>query len=89
VSVWQTRLFVLLAISGLQLSCIGNCRDVELEPVEGGDFVVARHTYGPDEPHWLIGARVTIDLDTQSAMLRYTREGTTYEVHYVLDENYD
>jgi hypothetical protein len=64
-------------------------RDVDLTPVEGGDFVVARRTYGPDESHWLVGAQLTIDLDTETAMLRYTRDGTTYEVHYLLDEMYD
>jgi hypothetical protein len=85
----KTRTGVLLAVLGVAstLGCIAfGCDDVDLTPIEAGEFTVTQRAYGPDEQQWMIGAQLTIDREAEVAILRYTRDGTTYEVHYTLED---
>ncbi|KIG13018.1 hypothetical protein DB30_00792 [Enhygromyxa salina] len=57
-----------------------------LEPVESGEYVLIE-PFGPLRPGYedLVGAQLIIDRDANTSIIRYTREGTTYEVRHTLD----
>lgn len=69
---------------GPGLGCDCNC-DAPY-PMESGDYVIASPTY--DNIHagdeGFLGGELHVDREAHLATLRYTREGTTYEVRYTL-----
>jgi hypothetical protein len=78
-----TLLLTLLGAAST-LGCY-DCRDVEPTPVESGDYTVTKWVFGPEAQQWALGAQLTIDREEGFAILRYTRDGTEYEVHYMLE----
>ncbi|WP_052559076.1 hypothetical protein [Enhygromyxa salina] len=81
-------LALVLALGAAQLgSCIGRCDDSEtLEPLESAEYVIINRR-GPLRPGYedLVGAQLIIDRDAETSIIRYTRDGTTYEVRHALD----
>ena len=69
------------ALAYTATSCTDRC---ESEPVNSGSYVVDHMWSGPPGRDWLIGADVEIDREERLMTIRYTREGTTYEVRYTL-----
>lgn len=83
------RMTIVLAAAlaiGPAMGCYCNC-DTLLPPVESGDYVIVPR--GPGKVHagdeWLAGGEIHVDRETEVATIRYTREGTTYEVRYTLE----
>ncbi len=68
-------------------ACWGDCP--ELEPFESGDYVIQPLTHPRPQDQWLVdtvtGALLSVDREAGEATIRYTRDGTTYEVHYTLE----
>ncbi|KIG11639.1 hypothetical protein DB30_03024 [Enhygromyxa salina] len=58
-----------------------------VEPVESGEYMIVNQ-YGQLNPDFedLVGAQLIIDRDTETSIIRYTRDGTTYEVRHSLTE---
>ena len=61
-----------------------------LLPIESGAYVISEFAYGKldSDDEWLRqalpGAQLTIDRDNDISIIRYTRDGTTYEVRHTL-----
>ena len=72
---------IALATAYTLASCSGRC---ESEPVASGSYVVDHMWAGAPGWDWLTGANVEIDREERLMTIRYTREGTTYEVRYTL-----
>lgn len=74
----------LLAISAQ--GCEYNCD--EPAPFESGDYLIVEPDSRPlhvgDE--WFVGGQLHVDREARVATIRYTREGTTYEAHFTLEE---
>jgi hypothetical protein len=86
---WMARagLFgVAIAAGSLTGGCWSPCPEPEL--FESGVYEIGGLISGPAD-QWLvatiIGAQLTVDRDASEATIRYTRDGTTYEVHYTLE----
>lgn len=83
IALLATTLGAMLVV-GQVLSCEGNCEPGP--PMESGDYVIlppsSGHVYPGDE--WVIGGEVHVDREAEVATIRYTSEGTTYEVRYTL-----
>ncbi|WP_205633191.1 hypothetical protein [Enhygromyxa salina] len=58
-------------------SCIERCDDSE-----SGEYEMIRGLYGEFSPEYedLVGAQLIIDPGAETSKIRYTRDGTTYEV---------
>ncbi|KIG12186.1 hypothetical protein DB30_01822 [Enhygromyxa salina] len=54
--------------------------------MESGEYKIL-NLYGQLSPDYedLVGAKLIIDRDTETSTIRYTRDGTTYEVRHALD----
>lgn len=61
-------------------ACIGDC-DPERHDIESGQYVLDG---GFGVLNWLADGQMTIDREAETATLRYTREGTTYDVEFKL-----
>jgi hypothetical protein len=74
-----------LATTAPALGCDCNCDTPD--PFESGDYVIISPSSGNVNPgdEWVIGSELQVDRDANVATIRYTREGTTYEVRYRLD----
>jgi hypothetical protein len=88
------RLACVSAIVGLVLlSQTGACVCTpcpDQEPFESGRYeVVGLNGRTEPESQWLIdtviGAQLTVDRETGEATIRYTKDGTTYEVQYTIE----
>ncbi|KIG17820.1 hypothetical protein DB30_02853 [Enhygromyxa salina] len=67
--------------------CIERCDDSDsLEPLESGEYMIVNRR-GPLMEGYedLVGAQLIIDRDAETSIIRYTRDGTTYEVRHALD----
>jgi hypothetical protein len=67
------------------LGCDCNCDPPD--PMESGDYVIVPRASGHVHPgdEWLVGGQLHVDREAEVATIRYTREGTTYEVRYTLE----
>lgn len=76
--IWQGCIIVaiMLVTSLCGSACIGNC-DPERHSVESGQYVLLDNGL-------LADGQMTIDREAETATLRYTREGTTYDVEFTL-----
>ncbi|PRQ05002.1 hypothetical protein [Enhygromyxa salina] len=80
-----TTCLVLLAGAAQVASCITyDCGTLDL--VESGVYRLHDTIYDRLDPQYtdLLGAQLTIDRDTETSTIRYTRDGTTYEVRHSL-----
>ncbi|WP_146157148.1 hypothetical protein [Enhygromyxa salina] len=70
--------------SGQVASC-GPCGP-DFDLVESGEYEIVGGLYGKLSPEYedLVGARLLVDRDTEISTIRYTRDGTTYEVRHSL-----
>ncbi|PRQ07594.1 hypothetical protein ENSA7_25840 [Enhygromyxa salina] len=69
------------------VSCIDRCDDPDsLEPLESGEYMI-QNLYGRLRPGYddLVGAQLIVDRDAETSIIRYTRDGTTFEVRHKLD----
>ena len=85
---WAGAVLVALAAVSQTAGCWPGCP--EKEPFESGDYVVLPLNDLPrPEDQWLVdrvtGALLSVDREADEATIRYTRDGTTYEVHYTLE----
>lgn len=66
--------------------CIRTCDEPDL--FESGDYVIVEPAYQQVIPgdEWFLGGQLHVDRQAQVATIRYTRDGTTYEVHFTLEE---
>lgn len=80
---WHGTLVLVMALvsSICDLGCAG-CEDAEDDLVLSGEYVLADSGLGVLT--WLDGAQMTIDREAETATIRYTREGTTYDVEFTL-----
>ena len=84
---WGTSLVVALAIQ--TAGCWPACP--EPEPFESGNYVIVGLAKGNPRPEdqWLVdtvsGAQLAVNREAGEATIRYTKDGTTYEVHYTLE----
>src|SRR5690606_6523830 len=64
----------------------------EPEPFKSGNYEIVGLAFGHPEPEsqWLldtvIGAAVIVDRGAREVTIRYTKEGSTYEVHYTIEQ---
>ena len=72
---------LLVALAQL-LGCSNPCPDPD-DLVRSGNF---RVSYVREGYEWLLDARVVVDREAGTAKIRYTRDGTTYEVTFMLEE---
>lgn len=63
--------------------CVGHCRDRDFSSITSGNYELRPFPGGHE---WLDGALLTVDREAGTAKIRYTREGSTYEVTFTLDE---
>jgi hypothetical protein len=88
---WAGTLAVALAAVSQTAGCWPACP--EPEPFESGDYVIVGLAKGNPRPEdqWLVdtvtGAQLTVDREASEATIRYTKDGTTYEVHYTLESD--
>src|SRR5690606_27497183 len=75
------------------LGCECNCDGLEAIPLEAGQYEVTRIMYDNSDSAWmghdpeeLIGGEFEIEPEAEFATLRYTRDGTTYEVRFVIEQ---
>ena len=83
-TVWLGLALILMVGASQLSSCIiYDCG--ELEPVESGEYSLAM-LYSKLNPDYedLVGAQLIINRDTETSTIRYTRDGTTYEVRHSL-----
>lgn len=80
---WLGTAFALVVGVAQTASCRFGCG--ELEPVESGEYTILNQS-GQLDPEFedLVGAQLLIDRDTETSTIRYTRDGTTYEVQHSL-----
>jgi hypothetical protein len=86
--VWAGVLVGLAAVSQA-----GGCWEPCPEPIpfESGNYVIVGLASGDPRPEdqWLVdtvtGAELTVDREAGNATIRYTKDDTTYEVHYTLE----
>ncbi|WP_146662346.1 hypothetical protein [Enhygromyxa salina] len=77
-------------VCALSLTQLASCIDFsgcgERPLVESGEYKIL-NLYGQLSPDYedLVGAKLIIDRDTETSTIRYTRDGTTYEVRHALD----
>ncbi|WP_052556194.1 hypothetical protein [Enhygromyxa salina] len=81
---WLSTILLLIGL-GQVTGCRFNCG--ELEPVKSGEYMIL-NLYGQLNPDFadLVGAQLIVDRDTETSVIRYTRDGTTYEVRHSLTE---
>ena len=86
---WASALIVAFAAVSQTGGCWPGCP--EPEPFQSGDYVIVGLAHGNPRPEdqWLVdtvsGAQLTVDREAGEATIRYTKDGTTYEVHYTLE----
>lgn len=86
---WASALVVALAAMSQTAGCWPACP--EPEPFESGNYVIVGLANGHPRPEdqWLldtvVGAQLTVDREAGEATIRYTKDGTTYEVRYTLE----
>lgn len=75
-----------IVVMGPVSGCDCNCDTPD--PAESGDYVIVPRGSGNVQPgdEWVIGGELHVDRDANFATIRYTREGTTYEVRYTLEQ---
>jgi hypothetical protein len=63
-----------------------DCNCDEPASFESGDYLIVEPAYRQLFPgdEWFVGGGLHVDREAQVATIRYTREGTTYEVRYTL-----
>jgi hypothetical protein len=56
--------------------------------MESGDYRIIAPADGrlAPEDEWLLGGELHVDRDADLAILRYSRDGTTYEVEFTLED---
>lgn len=59
-----------------------------LEVMESGDYMIVPRSSGNVAPgyEWLVGTALHVDREAGLATIRYTRDGTTHEVRYTLEQ---
>lgn len=86
---WPAALIVALTVVSQLMGCWPACP--EPEPFESGEYVIVGLASGDPRPEdqWLVdtvtGAQLRVDREAGEARIRYTKDGTTYEVHYTLE----
>ena len=72
--------------------CIGPCPDPT--PFDSGEYTVVEHSYGNEgDPleRWVldraIDAQLTVDRDAGEVTIRYVKDGSTYQVHYTIEDS--
>jgi len=93
---YVVRAAIVLGLTAMvqSLGCACNyCDEVEVAPLGSGQYTVAEVMYREPGSDWigteaeaLIGGEFEVDADTNIATLRYTREGTTYEVRFTIEQ---
>ena len=80
---WLGVALVLVAGATQNSSCY-RCGDLE-DLVESGEYII-QNLYGQPNPDYedLVGAQLIVDRDTETSTIRYTRDGSTYEVRHSL-----
>lgn len=77
-------LALMLVVGVAQIVSCGMYRCDDPEPIDAGEFtLVLDSSLNPDYAD-LVGAQLVIDRDTETSTIRYTRDGTTYEVQHSL-----
>lgn len=80
---WQASTAVVMALisSICDFGC-ARCDDGDDDLIESGQYVLADSGLGVLD--WLDGAQMSIDRAAKTATIRYTRDGTTYDVEFTL-----
>lgn len=73
----------LIVLFGAIYTACGYC---EPPKVKSGTYILAADGSAAQECEWLVGSEIMIDRESGAATIRYERDGTTYEVHFTLEE---
>lgn len=80
--IWQGIIIMAIALlSGVWGFGCASCED-EAHRVESGQYVVIEEGLGIF--NWLAHAQMNIDRAAKTTTIRYTRNGTTYDVRFTL-----